>query len=102
MQFDAFRDRGRVRNSAGDALAPPGAAIGIGTLRNALRAKDTRFGSRQQKRVSGMKNLLVGLLGIAAVAWTVSAASATTLEDVKAKGFLQCGVNTGLAGFSAP
>ena len=46
-----------------------------------------------------MKNLLVGLLGVAAVAWTASAASATTLEDVKAKGFLQCGVNTGLAGF---
>ena len=31
-----------------------------------------------------------------------SAASADTLDDVKAKGFIQCGVNTGLAGFSAP
>ena len=45
---------------------------------------------------------MVGLLGVAAVAWTVSAASATTLDDVKAKGFLQCGVNTGLAGFASP
>jgi general L-amino acid transport system substrate-binding protein len=49
-----------------------------------------------------MKKLLIGLLGVAAFAWTVSAASATTLDDVKAKGFVQCGVNTGLAGFSAP
>jgi general L-amino acid transport system substrate-binding protein len=49
-----------------------------------------------------MKNLLVGLLGIAALAGTASAASATTLEDVKAKGFVQCGVNTGLAGFASP
>ncbi|CAN7511322.1 amino acid ABC transporter substrate-binding protein [Phyllobacterium sp. LjRoot231] len=31
-----------------------------------------------------------------------TAASAGTLDDVKKKGFLQCGVNSGLAGFSAP
>ena len=49
-----------------------------------------------------MKKLLIGLLGVAAIGWTASAASAATLDDVKAKGFLQCGVNTGLAGFSAP
>ncbi len=29
-------------------------------------------------------------------------ASAGTLDDVKAKGFVQCGVTTGLAGFAAP
>src|SRR3954447_8084382 len=49
-----------------------------------------------------MNKFLIGLLGVAAVGGTASAASATTLDDVKAKGFLQCGVNTGLAGFSAP
>ena len=49
-----------------------------------------------------MNRFLIGLLGVAALGWTASAASATTLDDVKAKGFLQCGVNTGLAGFSAP
>jgi general L-amino acid transport system substrate-binding protein len=32
----------------------------------------------------------------------VSAASATTLDAVKAKGFVQCGVNTGLPGFGNP
>jgi general L-amino acid transport system substrate-binding protein len=37
------------------------------------------------------------LLGLAA-----GAASATTLDDVKKKGFVQCGVNTGLPGFAAP
>jgi len=30
------------------------------------------------------------------------AAGAATLDDVKAKGFVQCGVTTGLAGFAAP
>jgi len=30
------------------------------------------------------------------------AATAGTLDDVKAKGFIQCGVTTGLAGFAAP
>ena len=32
----------------------------------------------------------------------VGSAQAGLLEDVKAKGFIQCGVNTGLTGFSAP
>ncbi|RCS23135.1 amino acid ABC transporter substrate-binding protein [Phyllobacterium salinisoli] len=48
------------------------------------------------------KTVLQGVLGAAALALTATAASAGTLDDVKAKGFLQCGVNTGLAGFSAP
>jgi general L-amino acid transport system substrate-binding protein len=41
---------------------------------------------------------------VAAAAFSLFAhgASATTLEDVKARGFLQCGVSTGLLGFSAP
>ncbi|WP_428697087.1 amino acid ABC transporter substrate-binding protein [Stappia sp.] len=38
----------------------------------------------------------------AALGLTATAASAATLDDVKAKGFLQCGSNTGLAGFAAP
>lgn len=38
----------------------------------------------------------------AAVAAMASTASAGTLDDVKAKGFIQCGVTTGLAGFAAP
>lgn len=49
-----------------------------------------------------MKNsILKGVLGVA-LSWGATAAFAGTLEDVKAKGFLQCGVNTSLAGFSAP
>ncbi|MCY4326550.1 MAG: amino acid ABC transporter substrate-binding protein [Rhodobacteraceae bacterium] len=43
------------------------------------------------------------LLAVAAVAGLVSGvAGAATLDDVKAKGFVQCGVNTGLVGFAAP
>ncbi len=49
-----------------------------------------------------MKKILTGMLAMAAVGMTALVASAGTLEDVKAKGFIQCGVNTGLAGFSAP
>ena len=44
------------------------------------------------------RNLLIGAL--AAAGLSAGAASAATLDDVKAKGFLQCGVTTGLAGFA--
>ena len=49
-----------------------------------------------------MKTTLLGILGSAALALSASTASAATLDDVKAKGHVQCGVSTGLAGFSAP
>lgn len=46
-----------------------------------------------------MKNALV----IASVAgFIASGAYAGTLEDVKKKGYLDCGINTGLIGFAAP
>lgn len=38
----------------------------------------------------------------AAATFMAASASAATLDDVKAKGFIQCGVTTGLAGFAAP
>ncbi|MCM2472245.1 amino acid ABC transporter substrate-binding protein [Rhizobium sp. CG5] len=46
--------------------------------------------------------LLSAALGAAVLGFGASAASAATLDDVKAKGFVQCGVNTGLAGFASP
>ncbi|MBL8579396.1 MAG: amino acid ABC transporter substrate-binding protein [Mesorhizobium sp.] len=50
-----------------------------------------------------MKHIITGILGAAALGFAASAASADTLDDIKAKGFVQCGVNAaGLAGFSAP
>ncbi len=49
-----------------------------------------------------MKNSVKVILGAAALGLLASAASAATLDDVKKKGFVQCGVSTGLAGFSAP
>lgn len=48
------------------------------------------------------KTLMTGVLGAAALFSVASGASADTLSDVKAKGFLQCGVNTGLLGFASP
>jgi len=46
------------------------------------------------------KSVLFGALAIAGVA--AGAAAAGTLDDVKARGKLNCGVTTGLAGFAAP
>ncbi len=42
------------------------------------------------------------LTAAAAVALLSTAAGAATLDDVKSKGVLDCGVTTGLAGFAAP
>jgi general L-amino acid transport system substrate-binding protein len=50
-----------------------------------------------------MKRTLLSLaLGAAVSVAAVSAATAGTLQDVKAKGFVQCGVSQGLPGFSNP
>ncbi|MBZ9938191.1 amino acid ABC transporter substrate-binding protein [Mesorhizobium sp. BR1-1-16] len=47
-----------------------------------------------------MKKLIASIIAGAALATAgISAASAGTLEDVKAKGFVQCGVNPSLIGF---
>jgi len=46
------------------------------------------------------KSVFLGALTAAGLA--AGLASAGTVDDVKAKGFLQCGTNTGLVGFAAP
>ncbi len=46
------------------------------------------------------KTVFLGALTVAGLA--ASAAMAGTLDDVKARGMLNCGVNTGLVGFAAP
>ena len=50
-----------------------------------------------------MKNTIISAaIGAAALGLAVSGVSAATLDDVKAKDFVQCGVSQGLAGFSNP
>jgi general L-amino acid transport system substrate-binding protein len=50
-----------------------------------------------------MKSKFFGLaLAATASVFAIGAASAGTLDDVKAKGFVQCGVSQGLIGFSNP
>ena len=44
--------------------------------------------------------VMSGFFAAAAVVGFATAASAGTLEDVRAKGFIQCGVSTGVAGFA--
>jgi len=46
--------------------------------------------------------ILAALIGAAAVVAGMSPAAAGTLDDIKAKGYLQCGVNPGLPGFGNP
>ena len=49
-----------------------------------------------------MKSLCKPLATIAVAMGLVSAANAGILQDVQKKGYIQCGVSTGLPGFSAP
>jgi len=49
-----------------------------------------------------MKNVLMAFAGASVAFMAASSASAGTLDDVKAKGFVQCGTNTALPGFAAP
>jgi len=49
-----------------------------------------------------MKNVLMAIAGASVAFMAASSASAATLDDVKAKGFVQCGTNTALPGFAAP
>ena len=45
----------------------------------------------------------IGLVALAtALGLMATAAHADTLSDVKAKGYIQCGVTEGVAGFSIP
>ena len=46
------------------------------------------------------KSVFLGVVGAAGL--VAASAGASTLEDIKARGELNCGVNTGLVGFAAP
>jgi general L-amino acid transport system substrate-binding protein len=50
----------------------------------------------------GARILKVLALALSVAAASTAASAATTLEAVKSRGYLQCGVNTGVAGFSMP
>jgi general L-amino acid transport system substrate-binding protein len=48
------------------------------------------------------RNFFAGMLAATVSLFAATVAPAATLDDVKAKGFLQCGVNPGLIGFGTP
>jgi len=58
------------------------------------------MGPETQEEVNMKKSVLFGALTIAGLAAGV--AHAATLDDIKARGSLNCGVTTGLVGFAAP
>ncbi|MDP6429365.1 MAG: amino acid ABC transporter substrate-binding protein [Rhodospirillales bacterium] len=49
-----------------------------------------------------MKTKILSILGAAAAMTMAASVSAGTLDDVRKRGHLQCGINTGLPGFAAP
>src|SRR6056297_3459131 len=53
-----------------------------------------------QEEVNMKKSVILGALTVAGL--SAGAAGAATLDDVKARGKLNCGVTTGLVGFAAP
>lgn len=68
-----------------------------------VRGENNKKVKHQMKK--NIHQSVVGKIIFGAALSTVmisASASAGTLEDVKAKGFLQCGVNTGLTGFASP
>ena len=68
-----------------------------------MRTKKTV--SEPKQGIVGMKSKflpLVAGIAMAVAGLAGSANAASTLEQVKAKGFVQCGVNTGLPGFGNP
>ena len=79
----------------------------VGLTTDAGQTED-RSGDRvtmiKQIRNQRIRSIALGLgVGAAALALGATAASAqATLANVKQKGFLQCGSNTGLAGFGVP
>ncbi len=58
------------------------------------------MGAETQEEVKMKRTVFFGALTVAGLA--ASMASAATLDDVKARGSLNCGVTTGLVGFAAP
>ncbi len=58
------------------------------------------FEADNQEEVDMKKSILFGALTVAGLA--AGGAAAATLDDVKARGKLNCGVTTGLVGFAAP
>jgi len=82
----------------------------VGPKRQACKGRLDRFGgpknktllkcSPTQEEVRMKKSVFLG--AVAAATLTAGVASAATLDDVKARGELLCGSNTGLTGFGAP
>jgi general L-amino acid transport system substrate-binding protein len=73
------------------AVSPPVCKAPVLSVRNV---------AENQEEVKMNKSIILGALTVAGL--SAGVAGAATLDDVKARGTLNCGVTTGLAGFSAP
>jgi general L-amino acid transport system substrate-binding protein len=66
------------------------------------RGPENQTNKTTEKAVLMKKKIVSAALGVVAMGVATASASAATLDDVKAKGFVQCGVSQGLPGFSNP
>ncbi len=83
-----YADRGEL---------PPCVVFGSDTI---TVGQPPGFEADNQEEVDMKKSILFGALTVAGLA--AGGAAAATLDDVKARGKLNCGVTTGLVGFAAP
>jgi general L-amino acid transport system substrate-binding protein len=67
-----------------------------GRVSDRMRCRD------QGKKGFSMRNRLLAVAAAVAMALAAGAAHAGTLDDVKTRGVLKCGVSSGLPGFSVP
>src|SRR5687768_9826536 len=75
-----------------------------GPCAHAASCRSDRSGTRFPTggRAVMKKSLLVLAVLVVPAAFTSAVAQQSTLDTVRSKGYVQCGVNTGVAGFSAP
>lgn len=64
------------------------------------KKRNAPYRADNQEEVNMKKSVFLGALTVAGLA--AGAAAAATLDDVKARGKLNCGVSTGVPGFAAP
>ncbi|CAM5643732.1 hypothetical protein MAUB1S_11100 [Mycolicibacterium aubagnense] len=98
IAFDVLREREQLVRRLGSRVPEVGRDGWWGSHKKSGNAP-----KQPKKGLRVMKHIAIGILAAATMGLMASAASAaSTLEAVKAKGFVQCGVNTGLSGFSSP
>ena len=82
------------------AIKGGGAAGAVAPWRSPAQTGSGNKGKPNEKKLLGLA--AIAALGLSASAAQAQTVASATLDAVKAKGFVQCGVTGGVPGFSAP